>query len=270
MQEFSLRTTCNTIIKEFNRGVNNGNIIRISIDIELPDNVSGSPVRFRKIIERLSCYLSDKLVNGIITLSLSGKVISEKAELILFTFFARDSTVLEALDPHKKNKLLSDLIPISTELEVDVRFKIIDHGIQLTLRMPLYEQIATPIKQTHPLSEKHVLLAEDNDINAMVFISFMEEWGIQTLHVLDGQAAVNQFMKSQFDLILMDINMPVMNGIEAILEIRKMDKAIPILMLTASTMELDILSGLQAGANGYILKPVSSSHLCELLSHHLT
>lgn len=269
MQEFSLREICSTIVKEFNQGANSGNILRVSIDIELLDNVSGSPARLRKIIERLSFFLSDKLVNGIITLSLSGKIISENAEAILFTFFARDSTaVLEVLDSGKENKFISDIMRISTELDTDVQFKIIDHGVQLTLKLVLHEHVH--VQQTHPLTGRCILLAEDNDINAMVFISFMEEWGIQTTHVLDGQEAVNQVLETRFDLILMDINMPVMNGIEAIREIRKTDKIIPILVLTASTMEQDISYALEAGADGYILKPVSGSHLCELLSDHLT
>lgn len=265
-----MRGICNTIIKEFNQGDNHGNIIRISIDIELPDTVTGKPFRFKTIIETLSYFLSDNLVNGIITLSISGKVISENVVAILFTFFAHDSNaVLQVTDSVKKNKTESDLKHISTDLDIDVQLKVVHQGIQLTLREILHEPFYPVARQTHPLKGRCILLAEDNEINAMVFISFLEDWGIQTIHVLDGQEALNRLQETRFDLILMDINMPVMNGIEAIYEIRKTDRIIPILVLTASTMEQDISFALEAGANGYIQKPVSSSQLSKLLSLHL-
>jgi len=109
----------------------------------------------------------------------------------------------------------------------------------------------------------HVLLAEDNEINAEIATAILDEIGIITTHVLDGQQCVNKLVEAPagtYQLILMDIQMPNMNGYEASMAIRQLEDAekanIPIVAMTANAFEEDKQNALKAGMNGHLSKPI--------------
>lgn len=109
------------------------------------------------------------------------------------------------------------------------------------------------------LSGKKVLVAEDNELNHKVISGLLLKSGIELTYVLNGQEAVDLIRKDiKFDMILMDINMPIMNGYDASLEIRKDAKYdyIPILALTADVMDESIRKALDSGMQGHISKPI--------------
>jgi diguanylate cyclase (GGDEF)-like protein len=107
-----------------------------------------------------------------------------------------------------------------------------------------------------------VLLAEDSRTNQMLISSYIEEFGHQVVIVGDGQAAVEAFKQERPDLILMDVIMPVLDGIEAARKIRAMCKEnhdwIPIIFLSALSNSNDIAKGIEAGGDDYLSKPVDS------------
>mgnify|MGYP003537955337 CR=1 FL=1 len=79
----------------------------------------------------------------------------------------------------------------------------------------------------------------------------------------DGVAALNKLRNSKFDFVVTDINMPNMNGFQLLSEIKKDDKHLPVLMVTAEARKEDIVAAAQGGAAGYIVKPFTKATLEE-------
>jgi CheY-like chemotaxis protein len=116
----------------------------------------------------------------------------------------------------------------------------------------------------------NVLLAEDNEINQMVAQMMLDRFGCHTTTVENGRLAVKAFHEFDFDLILMDIHMPEMDGYEATGEIRDREKTLPmrtpIIAMTAKAMPGDREAGLAAGMDDYIVKPVRPEELYQVLN----
>jgi len=114
-----------------------------------------------------------------------------------------------------------------------------------------------------------ILLAEDSPINQRVVLEFLHRWG-HTVHVVDnGRDAVEEVCRNDFDLALMDLQMPLMGGIEATSRIREFERSVnrrvPIVALTAEAMKGDRQRCLNAGMDDYLSKPIDSSQLRETL-----
>jgi PAS domain S-box-containing protein len=123
--------------------------------------------------------------------------------------------------------------------------------------------IATDISTMLPaaVGDVEVLVAEDNQINQFVFSQILEGMGISHRIAENGEEAVMLWRKHQPRLVLMDISMPVMNGIDAALEIREAEKLTgthtPIVAVTAQALNVDMQNCMDAGMDDYITKPVS-------------
>ncbi len=114
-----------------------------------------------------------------------------------------------------------------------------------------------------------VLLAEDNPVNQRVAARLLEKWGHVVVLAEDGARAIEEFQKQRFDLILMDVQMPKMDGVQATAAIRQREKItgihIPIIAMTAHAMEGDRERFLESGMDGYISKPIHSRELFEAI-----
>ncbi|WP_407366648.1 response regulator transcription factor [Limosilactobacillus vaginalis] len=106
-----------------------------------------------------------------------------------------------------------------------------------------------------------ILLAEDEEQLARVLKMAMEQSGYQVDAVENGQAAVELSQKNAYDAIILDIMMPIKNGIEALKEIRARGDRTYIMMLTAMAEEDDRVNGLDSGADDYLTKPFSLKEL---------
>ena len=124
---------------------------------------------------------------------------------------------------------------------------------------------------TNSLSGKKVLIAEDNTINAMIITRYLNKWGMIVDLATDGLMCVDKAVSGEYDLILMDMQMPEMDGVEATREIRKNNsnphlKTIPIIALTANSESDVALEVKSAGMNGIIPKPFDPDEVRDQLS----
>ena len=113
-------------------------------------------------------------------------------------------------------------------------------------------------QQMQQLNNIKILLVEDNETNRFLLQGLLEFKGIEIVDAYDGKMAVDIFLRSpdSFDLILMDIQMPIMDGYEATKIIREYDKEIPIIALSANAMSQDIQNSKNAKMNEHLSKPI--------------
>ena len=156
-------------------------------------------------------------------------------------------------------------------------------GSKFTIELPL--EIAG--KEDIPEKEKtvnisdvtgtQVLLAEDNDLNAEIAVIQLEEAGMKVTRAADGKQALDLFKENPagtFDVILMDIMMPKMNGYEATAAIRSLPdrpdgQTIPIIALTANAFAEDVQTSIEAGMNGHLSKPIAVDVLIKMIVKNL-
>jgi signal transduction histidine kinase/DNA-binding response OmpR family regulator/integral membrane sensor domain MASE1 len=119
-----------------------------------------------------------------------------------------------------------------------------------------------------------ILLAEDNIFNQRVIVTMLERAGHAVRVAENGEEAVKLYSEETFDMILMDIQMPVMDGLQATIAIRSnesgMDQRIPIIALTAHAMQGDRERFLSGGMDGYVTKPIRPKELWSVISQHVT
>lgn len=120
-----------------------------------------------------------------------------------------------------------------------------------------------------PLLTGHVLLAEDNPVNQKLIQRVISKTGAQVTVAGDGQQALEAACQQRFDLILMDINMPVMGGLEATRALRATGYSQPIFALTAEHGQAEVDASLTAGCNGHLTKPLELVPFYQVLAAHL-
>jgi len=157
------------------------------------------------------------------------------------------------------------------------------------LDVPIYgSKIFNIIAQTKSIEENHVLdkiekkenkysgkilVAEDNTNNQLLIKLILEEFGLDVVIVENGELAVQKNKEEDFDMIFLDINMPVMDGTDALRHIRNdeanTNKHIPIIALTANSIKGDKEKYLEYGMDNYLSKPIKNDELSKILSLYL-
>ncbi|MCB9016887.1 MAG: PAS domain S-box protein [Lentimicrobiaceae bacterium] len=167
-------------------------------------------------------------------------------------------------------KLLNGDITVESEKNVGSTF-------YLTIPyLPSEKKPAIPVSVISKINNERnvtILIAEDEEINYLYIETLLTEGfksKIKLLRALNGKEAIETCMAtSEIDLILMDIKMPVINGLEATKEIKKRLPELPIIALTAYSTESDKQLALSAGCNAFISKPIHKTELFDLLNKHL-
>ena len=118
------------------------------------------------------------------------------------------------------------------------------------------------------LAGVRVLLVEDYPINVKMALRFMEPWGIETDVAGNGQVAIEKAISQVYDLILMDLEMPVMDGYMATEAIRHHHPTLPILALTASAPFSNQDRAFAVGMNDYIIKPIKPDELFQKIARY--
>ena len=119
-------------------------------------------------------------------------------------------------------------------------------------------------------SEKKILIAEDNKTNQMLVELILDDMDIEVAIANDGVEALEMFKKDKFDMVLMDINMPNKNGIEAMIDIKDYEQSLktPIIALTANAVSGDKEKYLDLGFDDYIAKPIENEELVRVLQKY--
>ena len=117
------------------------------------------------------------------------------------------------------------------------------------------------------LKGKHILLVEDNEINTELAIELLNDVGIEVTHAANGMLAIEALREYEYDCVLMDIQMPVLDGLSATKQIRadKLNKGKPIIAMTAHAMAGEREKSLAAGMNEHISKPINPKKLYQTL-----
>jgi len=120
--------------------------------------------------------------------------------------------------------------------------------------------------QSHPdFSDYHLLVAEDNLVNQMLLEAILESLGVRFVIVADGQAALDSMATQRFDLVLMDCQMPVVDGLSATAIARARGDKMPIVALTANAMKGDRERCIAAGMDDYLTKPFNTTDIVSLI-----
>ena len=106
-----------------------------------------------------------------------------------------------------------------------------------------------------------ILLAEDEPALALIIKESLETRNFEVMHCINGEVAFDAFTKQKFDLLVLDVMMPKKDGFSVAKDIRKIDKIMPIIFLTAKSQTQDVVEGFNIGGNDYLKKPFSMEEL---------
>ncbi|OFX83307.1 MAG: hypothetical protein A2W99_12150 [Bacteroidetes bacterium GWF2_33_16] len=133
-----------------------------------------------------------------------------------------------------------------------------------------FEKVFTKAKDVYYWEGKTILIAEDDEANFMLLERALSKTKVNLIRAENGKEAVKIFKSTPgIDLILMDIRMPIMDGIEATQEIKEIDSKIPIVVQTAFTMSSEKEKSFKAGCDDYISKPINLKELISTVSKYI-
>ncbi len=266
------------------------------LDGQLPEAIQGDPMRLRQVLLNLAGNALKFTHHGSVSLELSAQCTSghaalawtvrdtgigmapEVVERLFSPFYQGDASTTRRFGGTGLGlsicKHLADLMGGSIEVESVL-------GCGSTFRFTLTCPLGT-LSPAKPLAAKEIrlppgsriLLVEDNLANQKVAGMMLKKLGCETHTVTNGQEALEALVAGAFNLVLMDCQMPVMDGFEATRLIRQnssgeFDAAIPIIAMTANAMEGDRESCLAAGMDDYLSKPISYATLAATLGRWL-
>ena len=164
----------------------------------------------------------------------------------------------------EKGKGSRFVVTVSAEVDSDVEWVTNTNGSELVYR-------ENEVKKSNIPStlQGKVLLAEDSVENQQLISMYVRKTGAEITIAENGKIAVNHAMQDEFDLILMDMQMPVMGGLEATQWLRQINCETPIVALTANALKQDRDRCIAAGANDYLTKPVDLARFYKVLEKYL-
>ncbi|WP_373498357.1 response regulator, partial [Desulfococcus sp.] len=185
--------------------------------------------------------------------------------IIMVTAYSREEMIARAAIDELDGFLLKPTNPSVLFNTIMALF-----GKEIPLPAPRPEGSAMPREGAERILGARVLLVEDNDINRQVALEMLDQMGVIVDVAVDGRAAVQALRAERFDLVLMDIQMPVMDGFEATRQIRASSnggspETIPIVAMTAHAMSGDREKSLAAGMDDHVTKPIDPATLLSVL-----
>ncbi len=302
---FGLRNTLSESMKSLSfRARQKGLDLTQFVQPSVPDSFLGDPGRIRQVLVNLvgnaikftergevcvsvceDCHTNgDSLLHFVVKDSGVG-IAPEKQQIIFDAFSQADSSMARKYGGTGLGLAICTRLVSAMGGTIWVESDL-DHGstFHFTVRLLLEIKSASGCRPNNPSSlrshlvsissspsekRRHLLLAEDNRVNQLLAIRLLEKRGYVVTLAADGVQAVTAFERQRFDLVLMDVQMPLMDGLEATARIRAMELAsgqhIPIVAMTAHALKSDEQRCLDAGMDAYLSKPIRTSELFSVL-----
>ncbi|PRP66208.1 hypothetical protein BST86_03425 [Nonlabens agnitus] len=291
-EHFNLSLLMNSILQSFHfLNEKNNNELVLKVDPKIPEVLYGDKTKLSQVIMNLLSNASKFTQDGSIMIRVdqlskdndqlellfavedTGRGIEEENQKEIFEEFTQvPSTITEGgtgLGLPIVNKLLTIL---NSKLQMESTYGIgTTFSFALPIKIGSEQKLESTIKEKDikKLDHKKLLIVDDNKINQLVTQKVLEQYHMQHETANNGQEAVDMVKENTYDYVLMDINMPVMNGINATIEIRKMGITTPVIALTAAddlNLERDVFSH---GIDSILVKPYHTEQLLALLIEHL-
>jgi two-component system sensor histidine kinase/response regulator len=188
--------------------------------------------------------------------------LSKIPAIILVTAYGREEVMQQAEEVGLEGFLLK---PVSASMLFDTIMQAFGESVPETSRNAQRREQGTEALEL--IRGANVILGEDNEINQQVAKEILEGAGLNVALAADGQEGVSAVKESDYDVVLMDVQMPVMDGYKATREIRKDErfKELPIIAMTAHAMAGDEDKSLKAGMNDHVTKPIDPDQLFSTL-----
>ncbi|SFZ93789.1 Signal transduction histidine kinase [Flaviramulus basaltis] len=272
------------------------NKINISIDNYTPENIKCDKVRLSQILINLIGNSIKFTTNGVINLrvgllSLDTNNVGlrfevedngigipkEKFETIFDNFSQlEDSNVnyqgtglglsitKNLIELFKSEIKLESEVGIGTKISFEVDFELDNNNTKI---IPGFDSFTKKVEKTK--NKYRILVAEDNKINQIVTKNLLKKQDYLCTMVQNGKEALEEIKNNHYDLILMDINMPIMNGNEATEAIRKFNKSLPIIALTAADIDEVRQNCKKIGYNDIIIKPFDNYEFFQVINENI-
>lgn len=264
----------------------------VDVDPKIPSHLIGDPTRISQIITNL-CSNAVKFTNeGSVQIIVGYKGIEKNRAKLQFqikdtgigipeskqgqifnSFSQADSnttriyggTGLGLTISRKLTEIMNGKISVESLPELGTTFSV---DLNLAISHKAMAKLDFSSEQNHDIENikgLHVLLAEDNQMNILILKQFLKKWEITYEIAMNGQVAYEKVKAGNFDMVLMDLQMPIMDGYHAAINIRKLEadkfKNIPILAITASAFSEIRKKVLAAGMNDFVTKPINPEEL---------
>ncbi len=295
---FPLLETIDETLKTLrSRAAQKGLVLESQLQPDLPAEVLGDPVRLRQILTNLCDNAIKFTAQGGVYVSVS---CTPGADAQALHFSVRDSGI--GIAPDKQRGVFEAFSQADTSttrryggtgLGLTICARLVElmggriwvesvEGQGSTFHFTVQVQSALPQPRValpgrpaaaHAARALQVLLVEDHPINQMLATTLLKKWGHTVVLAKNGQEGVDLFGTQAWDMVLMDMQMPVMGGLEATRLIRAAEPAgqhTPIVAMTANAMEVDRLACLEAGMDEHLAKPFNAAALQALLAHFST
>jgi len=297
---FSLRDTLASSTQPLAfRAAQKGLSFEVAVSPDVPDRLLGDPLRLRQIITNLAGNAIKFTLQGGVTVTVNeadrngesviltlgvrdtGIGIPREAQEHIFAPFAQadDSTTRKFGGTGLGLAIVSQLVDTmggcvsvesepgrGSEFSFSVCFAMAEPPVSLRQNKGECREAAARTTESRALS---VLVAEDIELNQVIITRFLEKLGHDATVVTNGREAVEAWRDGSFDLVMMDVQMPEMDGIEATRAIRRHEQArggrIPIVAMTAHVMHKDVTLCLEAGMDDHLDKPLKRSDLERVL-----
>jgi signal transduction histidine kinase/CheY-like chemotaxis protein/ligand-binding sensor domain-containing protein len=298
---FNLKNLIDEIISSMKIRAQHKSIeLHFNFDNRLPDNVIGDPLRLSQIISNLLSNALKFTEKGSVTIDMD--LISQTKKNVLIDISVTDTgiginndTVHSIFDAftqassetsrkyggtglglaitQKLLELFDSKIQVESEIGKGSRFSFsinFSHGSAVSNKVPAGEIVL----EFTPFNEQRILLVEDNKVNKIIAYKFLESWNLKVEIAENGLIAVEKVTQQPFDLILMDLQMPEMDGYQAASAIRHLGVealiSIPIIALTAAPKAEVYENIFLSGMNDFISKPFNPIELHEKISKFLS
>ena len=291
-EDVHLRNLIDKVAKSQEQQIAKQNLsLHVSIDADVPDLLVGDPLRIQQVLLNLLGNAIKFTAQGAISIDVS--VVEEGAFRVLLDISVTDTGIGIAAELHERifepfvqvfdansshyrgsglglsiSRSLAGLMGGTVELESQV-----GTGSSFHLLIPLQKKIddtsETSLPEIEPISGSmpalNILLAEDNQINIQFIKTVLENLGHKVMTAENGKVALDHLNTNAFDLVLMDIEMPVINGIDALKTLRELEqfsgKHLTVIALTAYALMGDQEKYLKMGFDGYLKKPFTTRAL---------